>query len=355
VILYHQSNRTRESWSAAAGKLAEAGINVLTVDSRAHGESGGKSENRSGGARKTLWPQDLNIAFEALVSQPGVGRNVVGIGGAGALGVDNSVETARRHPEVKSLVLISGETLLPQLQFLRQSPQLPGLFIVSDDDEYPPTSEAMEWLYVSSASPSKQFIHYVGPKAPWIWYEPFDIGKVPATASHGTDLFSRHPELPETIVRWFVNTLIKAPGHAPADAVACAAILDEIELPGGIARVTERLLEARKRDPQAQLFPEVNVDIIAEDHQREGDNKTAVEIFKLNLLAYPDSADANGNLADASLRDGQKDIARKYAQKALALLDSHATPATSWSDTEQRRSEIRKGVEDVLKKVNDSS
>jgi dienelactone hydrolase len=354
VILYHQSNRTRESWSAVAGQLAAAGINVLAMDSRAHGESGGKSENRGGGARKTLWPQDLDTAFEALVSQAGVDRKIVGIGGAGALGVDNSVETARRHPEVKSLVLISGETLLPQLQFLRESPKLPGLFIVSDDDEYPPTSEAMESLYVSSASPSKQLIHYVGPKAPWIWYEPFDIGKVPATGSHGTDLFSRHADLPEAIVRWFVNTLIKTPGHAPADAVASAAILNEIESPGGIGRVTERLLEARKQDPQSQLFPEVNVDIIAEDHQREGDNKIALEIFKLNLLAYPDSADANGNLADAYLRDGQKDLARKYVQKAFALLDSHAAPASSWSDTQQRRSEIRKGLEDVLKKLKDS-
>jgi dienelactone hydrolase len=354
VILYHQSNRTRESWSDVARLLAAAGINVLTVDSRAHGESGGESEKRGGEARKTLWPQDLDAAFDCLVSQPDVTRNVVGIGGAGGLGVDNSVETARRHPEVKSLVLISGETLLPQLQFLRRAWQLPGLFIVSDDDEYPPTVEAMEWLYDSSSSPGKQFIHYVGPKAPWVWYEPFDIGKVPATGSHGTDLFSRHPDLHETIVSWFVNTLIKTPGHAPADAVASAAILNEIQSAGGVVRVTERLLETRKQDPQAQLFPEVNVDIIAEDHQREGDNKTALEIFKLNVLAYPDSADANGNLADAYLRDGQKDLARKYAQKALALLDSHVAPASSWSDTEQRRSEIRKAVEDVLKKLKDS-
>ena len=87
---------------------------------------------------------------------------------------------------------------------------------------------------------------------------------------------------------------------------------------------------------------------------REGETKAAIETFKLNLLAYPDSADANGNLADAYLREGQKELARKYAQKALALLDSHAAPASSWSDTEQRRSEIRKAVEDVLKKPNDS-
>jgi dienelactone hydrolase len=351
VILYHQSNRTRQSWEGVAMQLASAGINTLTIDERGYGESGGKKE-----ARKLYHESDLDSAFEYLVSQPGVQRDVIGAGGAGWLGVDNSVETARRHPaQVKSLVLMSGETLLPQLRFLRQAWQLPGLFVLSDDDEYPPTVEAMEWLYDCSASPQKQLIHYIGPKAPWLWYETSDPSKVPPTGSHGTDLFKRHPELSETIVTWFVNTLIKTPGHAPADAVASAAILNEIESPGGVASVTERLLKARKQDPQAQLFPEANVDIIAEDHQRDGDNRTALEIFKLNLLAYSDSADANGNLADAYLRDGQKELARKYAQKALALLDSHAAPASSWSDTPQRRSEIRKDIEDVLKKLNDSS
>src|SRR6202043_4172686 len=97
-----------------------------------------------------------------------VKREVIGVGGAGLLGVDNSVQAARRHSaEVKSLVLLSGETFQPNLKFLRQASQLPGLFVVSDDDEYPPTREAMEWLYDCSASPQKKFIHYSGPKAPW--------------------------------------------------------------------------------------------------------------------------------------------------------------------------------------------
>ena len=78
---------------------------------------------------------------------------------------------------------------------------------------------------------------------------------------------------------------------------------------------------------------------------------TAIEIFKLNLLAYPDSADAHYNLADAYLKSGHKDLARQYAEKALAMIDSHKAPLSSWSDTEQRRAEIRSGVQDVLKKV----
>ncbi len=344
-----------------ARQLAAAGINALTIDERGFGESSGKKE-----AREQYHDADLDSAFDYLISQPGVQRDVIGAAGAGWLGVDDSVETARRHPvAIKSLVLISGETLLPQLKFLRQAANLPGLFIVSDDDEYPPTVEAMEWLYDSSASPEKHFIHYTGPKAPWLWYETSDASKVPATGSHGTDLFQRHPELPAAIVDWFVTTLIKTPGSAPADAVASAAILTQIETPGGIASATQQLIEARRKDPKVQLWPEVNVDIIGEDHMREADAqkkaghqreseveaKLGIEVFKLNLLAYPDSADAHANLADAYSQIGENELARQYAQKSLSMIDSHAAPLSSWSDTDQRRAEVRKGVEDLLKKL----
>ncbi len=351
VLLFHQSNRTRKEWADVAGQLAAAGINTLTVDSRGHGESGGQESH--GEARKKQWPLDLDAAFQYLISQPGVKRDVIGIGGAGVIGVENSVETARRHSaEVKSLVLLSGETLREGLDFLRQASQLPDLFVVADDDEYPPIVEGMELLYITASSPSRKFVHYsASHEAPWLWYEPFDIGKVPAKGGHGTDLFKPHPELPGIIVDWFVTTLIKTPGHAPADTVASAAILNQIETPDGVAQATRRLTEARQKDPKAQLWPEITVDIIASGHLREGDANTAIEIFKLNLLAYPDSADAHYNLADAYLKDGEKDLARQYAEKALAMLDSHAVPLSSWSDTEQRRGEIRHDAQEVLKKL----
>ncbi len=353
VLLYHQSNRTRKEWDMVARQLAAAGINTLTVDVRGHGETGGQESH--GEARKKQWPLDLDAAFQYLISQPGVKRDVIGIGGAGVIGVENSVETARRHSDqVKSLVLLSGETSRDGLQFLRQASQLPELFVVADDDEYSPIVEAMELLYITASSPSRKFVHYsASHEAPWLWYEPFDIGKVPANGGHGTDLFKPHPELPGIIVDWFVTTLIKTPGHAPADTVASAAILNQIEMPGGVAQVTQQLMEARRKDPQVQLFPEITVDILASGHLREGDAKTAIEIFKLNLLAYPDSADAHYNLADAYLADGQKELARQYAEKALALLDSHAAPLSSWSDTEQRRGEIRRSAERTLQKLDE--
>ena len=348
VLLLHQGNRTRKAWDELAGQLAAAGINTLTLDMRGFGESGGKPKpyNRLTNAR------DIDTAFQYLVSQPGVKRDV-GVGGAGWFGVLPSVEVARQHAaEVKSLVLLSGETLQDGLQFLRQASQLPGLFVVADDDEYPPTVEAMELLYITSSNPGKKFVHYsAAQEAPWLWYETSDISKVPANGGHGTDLFKVHPELPGIIVNWFVTTLIKTPGHAPADTVASAAILDQIRMPGGVAQARQQLMEARGKDPLAQLWPEVTVDIIGNDHLRAGETKPAIEVFKLNLLAYPDSADAHANLAEAYLEDGQKDLAQQHAEKALAMLDSHAAPASSWSDTEQRRGEIRNGLQDVLKKL----
>jgi len=130
--------------------------------------------------------------------------------------------------------------------------------------------------------------------------------------------------------------------------LAAAPILNQLQTPGSVAQVKQQLVEARSRDPQAQLWPEVAVDIIGEDYQRVGDIKNAIEIFQLNLLAYPDSADANDNLAGAYLADGEKDLARQYAEKVLALLDSHKAPASSWSDTDQRRGEIRHSAEQTL-------
>ena len=357
VLLLHQVNRERKSWDAVAAQLAAAGISTLTLDMRGHGESGGTPFDQLPAAdqRKAWqgWPEDVETGFQFLVSQPGVKPDLIGLGGAGLLGVDNSVKAAHRHPaQIKSLALLSGETFLPELQFLRQASHLPGLFVVADDDDYPPTVEAMELLYITSSNPGKKFVHYSGThEAPWLWYEPFDIGKVPATGGHGTDLFQGHPELPGLIVDWFVTTLMKTEGHAPAETVASASILNQVELPGGVAQVTQQLIEARRSDPQAQLFPEITLDIIGADHLRVGDTKQALEIMKLLVMAYPESADAHSDLADAYLANGEKDLARQHAEKALALLDAHTAPASSWSDTVQRRERIRHGVEQTLKEL----
>jgi alpha/beta superfamily hydrolase len=200
VLLLHQGNRTRHSWDDLAEQLTAAGINTLTLDMRGYGESGGKHQNwpREDTPVKQIWADDIDAAWKYLTSQQGVNGDVIGLGGAGFLGVDNSILTACRHSTaVKALVLLSGETLLRGQQFLRQESQLPGLFVVADEDEDPPTEEVMEWIHGISSSPDKRLVHYAGKKAPWKGFE--DTG-ANAGGSHGTDLFKTHPELPGIIV-----------------------------------------------------------------------------------------------------------------------------------------------------------
>jgi pimeloyl-ACP methyl ester carboxylesterase len=363
VLLFHQNDRSRTSWDDVARQLAAAGINTLAVDGRGHGESGG---TRKDAIEKT--PSDMETFFQFLISQLGVQRDVIGLAGAGSYGVINALETARPHPAgIKSIVMLSGDSFPPGIEFLHEASQLPELFVIADTDEYPPTVETMLWLYARASSPMRRLIHYpAAQEAPWLWYETSDPNKVPDTGSHGTDLFKTHPDLPGIIVQWFVTTLIKTPGHAPVDPLAADATLNQLAVPGGAAQVTHQLMQARKRDAKAQLFPEVSLDIIASGflfqadtdkkagHLREAtmEMEAAIENFKLNLLAYPDSVDAHFNLADAYSQVGEKALARQYAEKSLAMIDSHSAPLSSWSDTEQRRTEMRSLVEDLLKKLN---
>jgi tetratricopeptide (TPR) repeat protein len=209
---------------------------------------------------------------------------------------------------------------------------------------------------VTASSPGKRLVRYpASGDAPWLWYETAfsDQDKVASTGDHGTDLFKPHPELPSIIVDWFVTSLITTPGHAPVDAVAAAPILNKLEWGGSadLAEVTQQLQEARKKDPHVQLFPEADVDIIGEDYDRADDPKTAIQVFKLNLLAYPNSIDAHTNLMDAYMQDGRKDLARPLAEESLKLLDEGKMPLSSWADTPVRRAESRKDIEDVLQQL----
>jgi len=337
VLLLHQCNRDRKVWDGLATQLAGAGINVLTLDMRGFGESGdtprAKLSQQEAIAQEAKWPADIDVAFQFLVSQPGVKRDTIGAGGA-SCGVNNSIQTARRHPEVRSLVLLSGPTDYHGRQFLRSSTNVPALFAFADDDEFPATPMGIQWLYSLSANPGKKLVHY-------------------STGGHGSDMFKVHPELVGMITDWYVTTLIKTPGKAPASREAVTIphevqVLDTIDEPGGAAKVSQQLQEARQHDPKATLFREDLVNIMGYEHMQGGDTKGAIEILKLNVTAFPDSPNTYDSLSDAYLADGQKDLARQNAKKALQLLPSDTT------DNQQRRDGIRTSAEGKLKQLGDA-
>jgi tetratricopeptide (TPR) repeat protein len=273
------------------------------------------------------------MAIEYLLSQPEVTRDMIGLGGA-SCSVNNSIQTARRHPEVKSLVVLSGPTNLQGRQFLRSSTQLPVFFAVADDDEFAGTLQTVEWLYSLTPNPGKKFVQY-------------------AQGGHGAEMFPVHPELQELIVDWYVTTLIRTPARAPVakDAPVIpqeARDPDRMEQPGGAAKVIKTLEEAHHADRKIELSPEGIVNNMGYEHLQSGDNKGAIEIFKVNVAECPNSPNVYDSLSDGYFEDGQKDLARQNAKRALELLTSDAT------DNQRVRNSIRDSAEGKLKKLGDS-
>jgi dienelactone hydrolase len=338
VILFHQCNQQRHNWDDLAARLSSAGINVLTVDYRGFGESGGGrfadiSQQERLEYVNDKWPGDMDLAFHYLVSQPGVTPGIVGAGGA-SCGVHQAIQLARRHPEVESLVLLSGDTNREGRHFLQESSKLPLFVSVADDDGDADATVAMEFLLGVSSNPGDKFVHY-------------------ATGGHGTAMFAPHPELPGMIVDWFVTTLVKTPGSAPAGKVAGmpreeVQTLELIDEPGGAAKVAAMASDARLSVRASALFPEVIVNGMGYGHLQIGDTKGAIEILKLNVDAFPKSPNAYDSLSDAYLADGQKDLARLYARKALDALASDTT------ESQQRRDAIKASAEQKLKDLGDA-
>jgi dienelactone hydrolase len=338
VLLLHQCNRQRAIWDGLAQRLAAAGFHVLTFDLRGFGQSAGDRYEKLPAvgqvSQQAMWPADIDIAFQYLLSQPGVLRTSIGVGGA-SCGVNNAINTARRHPEVKSLVLLSGTSDVPGRRFLRTGRQVPTFLAFADDDEFPASVFTTQWLYGLTATPEKKLVHY-------------------GTGGHGADMFAPHPELITAIVDWFRATLGAGPGRAPLSVepstvgkeYAALALLDE---PGGPGKIARQVAEARRRDPNARAFDEGLVNNVGYEYLQSGDAAHAVEVFALNAIAFPRSPNVYDSLADGYLAKGDKNLARRNAQKAIDLLSSDTTLPKA------RRESIRANAERKLKELGEPS
>jgi tetratricopeptide (TPR) repeat protein len=276
-----------------------------------------------------MWPGDIDVAYQYLKSRPEVKPEQIGLGG-GSCGVNNAIQTAIRHPEVKSLVLLAGPTDLKGRQFLRHS-KLPMFFAVADDDQYPSMVQLTELFYTISASPAKKFAHY-------------------QTGHHAAEIFSVHPDLQTTIVDWYVTTLIKTPGSAPATGEAPEIpaeihVMDLLDQPGGPQNLEKTLSASRQKDPKAPFVSEAVMESFAEEHLEAGDIKQALEILRLNAAAYPNSPNVYDALGEVYLAAGQKELARQNTRKALTLVHSDT------SDPQDFRDSIKASAEQRMKQL----
>ena len=325
VLLLHQCNRERKVWDDLARRLAASGIHVLTLDYRGFGESEGKPFASLKPFEMTEQvekrPGDVDLALQFLESQQGVQRDAIGVGGA-SCSVRQSILASRRHTEVKAIALLSGDAGIDGRRILRTSPNLPLFVAVADDDVNGMLTEYMRWIFGFSTSPSSKLMHY-------------------ATGGHGVELFPVHKELPGQIVEWF-NANLKHPAGPAAKKPASPTqpnILDVIDEQPESGKAAKMLEEALQRNPKVVPFSEALVNLIGYEHMADNDVRGAVEIFKLNVTAYPDSPNVYDSLGDAQLSSGYAELAEKSAKKAIDLL------ATDTKDSEERRAQIKASAE----------
>jgi dienelactone hydrolase len=314
IMLLHQCNRERGSWTELATQAAARGYHVIALDYRGFGESGGdRFENFQEQQPITAgkWPGDVDAAFDWLVAQEGVDKNRIAAAGA-SCGVNQSLLLARRHPEVKTVVLLSGNATPEAREYLRQTPGLSVFGSASVDDGN--AVAGMKWILGWSPNKDNKFVEY-------------------QKAGHGTDMFAVEKGLQPAILDWFDAKLRTAPATLakPSTPPAPTPVIEfwtAATEPGGMVRARRIFDEWRKKDPNMMLFPEGEANVHGYSLLQAGNTKDAIAMFQMNVDAYPTSANTYDSLADAQLAAGNRDEALRLAQKALEVLpnDTNAPP-----------------------------
>ena len=87
----------------------------------------------------------------------------------------------------------------------------------------------------------------------------------------------------------------------------------------GVSDAVQSFEEARKRNDHSFDFSEQRLNQAGYGYLRDGKIKEAIELFKLNALAYPDSWNTYDSLAEGYMADGNKELAIIYYEKSLKL------------------------------------
>jgi dienelactone hydrolase len=306
ILMLHACNKDRWSWAPFANAAAARGFHLLALDYRGFGESGGDRFAPVPAQQAIIdntWPGDVDAAFTWLTSQPQVDKTRVAAIGA-SCGVNQSVQLAKRHPEVKTVVLLSGGANESARLFLRDTPSLPVFAAASRGDSG--AVDEMRWLLGWSRSPANRFVEY-------------------KAAGHGTDMFGVEKGLEPAILDWFAANLTgdgrtKGSDAAPVTPSAVEAFWTMLTAPGGVAKARQAFDENRRAGKRDVLFPEGEMNRYGYQLLQGGNAKDALEAFRLNVDAYPSSANTHDSLSDAYLALGNREEALTHAEKALEAL-----------------------------------
>jgi dienelactone hydrolase len=182
MLLLHQCNMDRHAWDGLAEDLASNGFNVLAIDYRGYGQSGGEKITDPAQRRTAMqkWPADVDAAFSFLTMQKGVDAARLAVGGA-SCGVTQSSDLATRHHEIRALMLLSGVASDDAKAYLAGNAAPPVFGAASQGD----TGAAKGIQDAVAASKNKR-----------------STVKIYAGTEHGVPMFAKNPELEPAIIAW---------------------------------------------------------------------------------------------------------------------------------------------------------
>jgi dienelactone hydrolase len=192
MLLLHQCNMDRHAWDGLAEDLAGNGFNVLTVDYRGFGESGGSksTDPDARAAVRKMWPGDVDAAFAYLTSQKGVDQTRIAAGGA-SCGVTQSSDLVARHHEIRALMILSGQASEAAKAYIASNPSLPVFGAASEGD----------------TGAAKGIREAVGASK-----DPKSVVKIYPGTEHGVPMFAKNPDLEPMIVAWLKAQLTATGG-----------------------------------------------------------------------------------------------------------------------------------------------
>ena len=330
LMLLHQCNRDRSAWAAFATAAAARGYHVMAMDYRGYGESGGtRPENNAEFAAQVAgkWPADVDLAFDWLVAQPGVDRSRIAAAGA-SCGVNQSVLLARRHPEVRTLMLLSGNVVPEGREHLRTSAWMPILAAASRDDGN--AIDSMKWLLGWSASAKNRMVEY-------------------KAAGHGTDMFAVEAGLQPLMLDWLDahlrNAATTTASQPPPPMTPVQKFWTTLTQPGGAAAARALFDAAKSRGEERSLFPEAELNAHGYELIQQGKAEDAVIVFQMNVDAFPQSANTYDSLSDAHLAAGRRAEALRFAEKAIQVL------ATDTTTPDEFKARIRESAEQKIREL----
>jgi tetratricopeptide (TPR) repeat protein len=151
------------------------------------------------------------------------------------------------------------------------------------------------------------------------------------------------------VIGWFNLHLRNAPVKPPVVTASQPSPTEQfwnmMSAPGGVAKARQIYDEARRANKSDILFPESETNQLGYQLLQDGNAKDAVEVFKLNVDAYPSSANTYDSLSDGYLALGNREEALRYAEKTLEMLPKD----TEASDDVKKL--LREGAEKKIKEL----